>query len=242
MSKIRIVDYKYNDGGRSESGFKGNRASDCVVRATAIITQTEYREMYDDYAYINKKTHGKRTARGGMPVDVSSQVLKVLGFERAKAFPTITETYEQYGDCLIFIPRHALAVVNGVVHDTWDSRFKKQGRLKYHSPVERVYVHPDRNPPIPVTNEIDDPTTDAKKIDFVMVIDELHDDGEYREYRRHNIKAFDDAEAKRIATDFLWGLNLNNRNRWQKMPRNQGFFKENDRYMAHLKEAEGGVE
>jgi hypothetical protein len=36
----------YDDGGRRAAGFKG-RAGDCVVRALAIATRTDYRKVYD---------------------------------------------------------------------------------------------------------------------------------------------------------------------------------------------------
>jgi hypothetical protein len=37
---------QYDDGGREAAGFKG-RAGDCVVRALAIATGTDYRKVYD---------------------------------------------------------------------------------------------------------------------------------------------------------------------------------------------------
>lgn len=250
MPKIRIVDYKYNDGGRIESGFKGNRAGDCVVRATAIIMQEPYRDVYELYAYNNKKMKGKRTARDGMNPAVSSYTLKSLGYKPMDNYLripvdhaiTVTEVYEQIGDCLIFIPRHALAIMNGTVHDTWDSRFKRQGRRVSHSPIQRVWAHPDRNPPIAITNEIDDPTTDANKNVYMLTISKFNGENEWIDVRNHKILAFDINGAKHTAKDFLYGFNLHYREQWHPLPQNKGLYKENDVYTATLTEAERGAE
>lgn len=40
------MEFVYNDGGRSEAGFKGT-TGDCVCRAIAIATQRPYKEIYD---------------------------------------------------------------------------------------------------------------------------------------------------------------------------------------------------
>jgi hypothetical protein len=45
--------YQYNDGGRSEAGFKGT-TGDCVVRAIAIATKTDYLEVYNTVNIMGK--------------------------------------------------------------------------------------------------------------------------------------------------------------------------------------------
>jgi hypothetical protein len=53
--------FYYSDGGRAAAGFKGE-TGDCVVRAIAIATEKDYREVYRDLARLNKQFGGKRSA------------------------------------------------------------------------------------------------------------------------------------------------------------------------------------
>ena len=46
------LDFRFHDGGRSNY-FKGE-AGDCVVRAIAIATNTDYKVVYDELFQINK--------------------------------------------------------------------------------------------------------------------------------------------------------------------------------------------
>ena len=41
--------FKYNDGGREASGYKG-KAGDCVARSIAIVAGLPYQEVYDALA------------------------------------------------------------------------------------------------------------------------------------------------------------------------------------------------
>ena len=47
--------FKYDDGGRSEAGFKGH-AGDCTVRSVAVATQRPYQEIYDEVRTIPEET------------------------------------------------------------------------------------------------------------------------------------------------------------------------------------------
>lgn len=49
----------YDDGGRSEAGYKGT-TGDCVCRAIAIATETPYQEVYD---LINEFAKRERTGK-----------------------------------------------------------------------------------------------------------------------------------------------------------------------------------
>ena len=42
------MDFKYNDGGRAESAYKGS-ARDCVTRAIAIVTGKTYTEVMPSF-------------------------------------------------------------------------------------------------------------------------------------------------------------------------------------------------
>ena len=132
--------YKYNDGGRAEAGYKGH-ARDCVVRAIAIATETPYQEVYDDlkkanqeYADSKRTKRAKRikskgaTPRNGNYRDVYQPYLESKGWSwkptmkvgqgckvhlKADELPS--------GKIICRLSRHLVAVVDGVVNDTYDS-------------------------------------------------------------------------------------------------------------------------
>jgi hypothetical protein len=124
-----------NDGGRASAGFKGN-AADCVCRSIAIASGRGYASVYNDLAVGNAgqrqtkraKKRG-RTARNGIhtqrkwfkdymlrlrfrwvPTMRIGQGCKV--HLRAKELPA--------GRLVVMLSGHATAVINGVIHDTYD--------------------------------------------------------------------------------------------------------------------------
>ena len=132
----------YDDGGRSESGFKGN-AGDCVTRAIAIVTGKSYKEVYDAlWDGINDFAHGKSkeaklasrgegklgtTPRNGVYKKVYDKYLKSIGM---KWVPTmhigsgckvhLKEDELPSGKIICRLSRHLTAVIDGVIHDTYD--------------------------------------------------------------------------------------------------------------------------
>lgn len=65
------MDFQYNDGGRTEAGYKGT-AGDCVTRAIAIATGKTYTEVYDALNNLalaerrGKRKRGISSARDGV--------------------------------------------------------------------------------------------------------------------------------------------------------------------------------
>lgn len=126
--------YIYNDGGRMQSGFKGN-AGDCVCRAIAIATEKPYKEIYD---LINKfaqrektgaKKRGKSHARTGVYKQTIKKVMEQLGW---KWVPTMAigkgcsvhldKEELPKGRLVVALSKHATAVIDGVVNDIYDPR------------------------------------------------------------------------------------------------------------------------
>lgn len=78
------MNWIYDDGGRSKY-FRAESVGDCVCRAIAIATQTNYKEVYD---LINRcaktertgKRKGKSTARNGVYKETIQKVMKELGW------------------------------------------------------------------------------------------------------------------------------------------------------------------
>lgn len=141
--------FNYNDGGREAAGYKG-KAGDCVCRAIAIITGKPYQEVYDALADGNanqrqakhngrKSSIGSRTARNGImtnrkwfdnymvqngfvwtPTMLIGQGCKV--HLRADELPK--------GRLVVSVSRHMVAVIDGVVNDTYDCT-RDGGRCVY---------------------------------------------------------------------------------------------------------------
>ena len=128
--------FKYNDGGRSDY-FKGE-GGDCVTRAIAIVTEKDYKEVYDVLAEGNATQRkgkregskaGKRTALRGINTKRKwfQDLMKSWGFEwtptmligqgckihlKADELPS--------GKIIVAVSKHYTAVIDGVVNDTYD--------------------------------------------------------------------------------------------------------------------------
>lgn len=117
--------WTYNDGGRAAAGFKGE-AGDCVCRAIAIATEKPYREIYD---LINSMVKDKKSesARKGVKIPTIRKVMDSLGW---KWIPTmrvgqgcrvhLRPEELPKGRLVVSVSRHETAVIDGVIHDTFD--------------------------------------------------------------------------------------------------------------------------
>lgn len=126
------MNFKYDDGGRAEAGFKGE-AGDCVTRAIAIATGKPYQEVYDainaaaKLEKVGKRMRGRSNARTGVHKPLTRRYMESLGWRwvptmgvgtgckvhlRAEELPP--------GRLLVKVSRHSVAVIDGVIHDTHD--------------------------------------------------------------------------------------------------------------------------
>ena len=124
--------FQYNDGGRSDAGFKGT-TGDCVCRAIAIATEKPYREIYDlinefsKSERIGKRKKGKSNARTGVYKRTIEKVMDHLGW---KWTPTmgigtgctvhLKEDELPNGRLVCSLSKHCTAVIDGVLNDTYD--------------------------------------------------------------------------------------------------------------------------
>lgn len=127
------MEWIYDDGGRADAGYKGT-AGDCFCRALAIATEMPYKECYDLINQYGKRERtGKRkksrsSARQGVYGETARKILEDLGWTWT---PTMTigsgcKTHLRKeelpaGRIICFVSKHYVAVVDGVVHDTYDS-------------------------------------------------------------------------------------------------------------------------
>lgn len=118
------MSYVLSDGGRFASGRKGF-AKDCATRAVAIATGMDYDDVYNLLARANKRVGRRKSAREGIEIEVLEIVLKHLGFVQCQA-PKFVGRKARYCDLPMgrIIARqagHVVAVIDGVLHDTFDS-------------------------------------------------------------------------------------------------------------------------
>ena len=135
-----MIQFIKNDGGRAAAGFKGN-AGDCVTRAICIATELPYTIVYDRLALGNaaqrvtkgsahhNATRGKTTAAHGIWTKRKwfKDYMVELGFVW---HPTMSigsgckvhlrESELPKGRLVTMLSRHAAAVIDGVLQDTYD--------------------------------------------------------------------------------------------------------------------------
>jgi hypothetical protein len=126
------MNFQYNDGGRKRAGYKGN-AEDCVCRAITIATGKPYREVYDALNELakserkGKRKKGKSSARNGVYKPTSKKYLASIGW---KWTPTmfigsgcrvhLVDGELPMGRLVVSVTKHLTAVIDGVIHDTYD--------------------------------------------------------------------------------------------------------------------------
>ena len=126
----------FDDGGRKAAGYQGH-AGDCVCRAVAIAAQRPYGEVYNRLAKGNAEqrrskhqpTKRSRTARSGISVRRKwfREYMDELGF---RWYPTmkigggckvhLREDELPTGRLVVAVSKHYTAVIDGVIHDTYD--------------------------------------------------------------------------------------------------------------------------
>lgn len=142
------MDWVYDDGGREAAGFVGT-TGDCVCRAIAIATQMPYREVYKLINSYGKQERPDRkrkgnsfnghrsSARTGVYTETTRKIMAKLGWVwhplmtigsgctthlRKEELPS--------GRIICKVSRHCVAVIDGVIHDTYDCS-REEGRCVY---------------------------------------------------------------------------------------------------------------
>lgn len=124
------MNYIYDDGGRKTTGYRGT-TRDCVTRAIAIATEKPYQEVYDHVNDLAKDERigrqKKSNARLGVRKKTSKSYLLQLGW---KWTPTmfigqgckvhLADGELPMGRIIAKVSRHMVAVIDGVIHDTYD--------------------------------------------------------------------------------------------------------------------------
>jgi hypothetical protein len=120
-----------DDGGRHAAGYTGV-AGDCATRAIAIATGRPYRVVYDELALRQRRhvdAHGLpvrlRSPRLGVHHEVWAPYLNELGWTTVPARvtpPRLRSDDLPSGRLVVELTGHLTAVIDGIVHDSFDPR------------------------------------------------------------------------------------------------------------------------
>lgn len=122
-----------NDGGRAAAGYKG-KAGDCAARAISIATGRPYQEVYDAINALGAKERtgtrkrGTSNARTGVHKEAVHKYMAAIGWKWTATMRIgsgcrvhVREDELPDGRLVLNLSRHYAAVVDGALHDTYDS-------------------------------------------------------------------------------------------------------------------------
>jgi hypothetical protein len=118
-----MIKFKYNDGGRSDAGYKGT-TGDCVVRSIAIATGLPYDKVYKDLRALMGKGDSPRK---GIHKKTFRPYLESLGWTWVPKM-TIGSGCNTHlnadklpkGTVICSVSKHMCTVIDGVLHDTFN--------------------------------------------------------------------------------------------------------------------------
>lgn len=129
------LEYIYNDGGRSVAGFSSQSVRDCVTRAIAIATGRDYRTVYDEINKIGWDVGGRaNAARLGVPYEAFEAYMRQIGWQYVPMPTTSSKRVNLVslapieGTVIIDLKGHAVASVEGVLHDSYNTLESKYAR------------------------------------------------------------------------------------------------------------------
>ena len=136
--------FKTDDGGRREAGWKGKNAGDCAPRAIAIALGLQYRDVRSALDRLTKEMTGgfDTTTNNGTTAPVYHRFLTSKGWSPVLTKGAYLKDIPKDGAHIAVLSGHVTAVLNGTVHDAWDSRLCR--RTKCGSPKLLGYY--TRNP------------------------------------------------------------------------------------------------
>lgn len=114
--------FYYNDGGRSQY-FKAKNVGDCVIRAAAIASRKDYKEVYN----LAHKLAGY-SPREGLKNEDCKKLMIALGFKWMPCMKIGTGCkvhlrageIPMKGRIVVSLSKHYCAVIDGVINDSYD--------------------------------------------------------------------------------------------------------------------------
>lgn len=127
------MEFIYDDGGREAAGFKG-KAGDCACRAISIATGLPYQQVYDGINALGSsertgsKKRGKSNARTGVYTKCVRRFMESIGWRWIATMHIgsgckvhLRDGELPIGRLVTVLSKHYAAVIDGAVHDTYDS-------------------------------------------------------------------------------------------------------------------------
>lgn len=130
----RAKHFRWTDGGRASEGLGEDPTGDCVVRAISIATRLNYvtvRAMILDQA---RRLRMRCEPDRGVHRTIYAALLERLGWTRVRPGDKRVASAKRL---ILNTTRHLVAVVDGVVYDTWDPMTKDDPRARR---IENVWV------------------------------------------------------------------------------------------------------
>jgi len=117
----------YDDGGRDRAGYQFHQAGDCVSRAIAIATEMPYELVVD---IVDKASRGRRgDSQSGVYDFATHGILALLGWKRTTTKAHLNSDEFPPGRLVLEVNRHLVAMVDGVIHDTYDPSYHGNRRV-----------------------------------------------------------------------------------------------------------------
>lgn len=131
-----MLEFKYNDGGRSKY-FKGTNVRDCVTRAIAIATNTDYKEVYDRLFELTKtrrpskreRVYKHESPRNGVFTRVAKKYIEqelgwvwvpCMGIGTGCQVHLTKDELPSKGSYILNLSKHFSCIVDGVLNDTYN--------------------------------------------------------------------------------------------------------------------------
>lgn len=139
------IEFVYTDGGREKAGFKGT-TGDCVIRAIAVATEKDYKEVYNDIYEATRKyaetrnnklarhlrNHpNKMSPREGVYKEIYRPYLESLGWKYISDRQRLNCNKFKSGTYICRVTRHMTVVKNGKLYDSWNCSMARDGYDKY---------------------------------------------------------------------------------------------------------------
>ena len=118
------MEFKYDDGGRKAAGYKTVARGDCAPRAIAIALGLDYKKVLSDLYKLCGTSYGGSHPSQGTPDAIITRYLKKKGWIYVPVDQTLRfrrDNLPKRKRMIVAIPRHVAAVMDGVLHDTWES-------------------------------------------------------------------------------------------------------------------------
>lgn len=127
MSWIKRI--SYNDGGRRAAGFKTVQMGDCVCRALSIVTGQDYAVTHRILKELSMK-NDEHPDHGIYPQTYRRVLRKLKAGRMIKA--RAWEELPQSGKIFAVMEQHVVAVIDGVINDTYDPVEKQHSLQGYY--------------------------------------------------------------------------------------------------------------